>query len=103
MALETRLRRFAWIDDGVGRAAGFNVQAAGTVTGFAADVPGVVAWSLQMIMDRGVETAINVLMTLLARLGAGIGRAGDLRRRYFHPVQIGAGNYSHSHQRCPKR
>jgi len=46
MALETRLGRLARIDDGVGSAAGRNVQAAGPVTGFAPDILGVVAGRL---------------------------------------------------------
>ena len=70
MTLETNFGRFAGIDDGVGRAAGLNMQAAGTVTGFAPDVLGIVAGRLQMIMSRGVEAVKSVFVTLFARLRA---------------------------------
>ena len=98
MTLETHFRRFARIDDRVGRAAGGNVQAARTVAGFAADVLGVVAGRLQMIMRRGIETPELLLMTLLARFRAGVSRPGNLRRRQLHPVDAGAGNHRPSGQ-----
>lgn len=98
VTLKTCLRRFARIDDGIEGAAGFIVKASGTMTGFATDVLGVIAGCLQMIMGRGFKVAIDVLMTLFARLRANIGRSGDLWRCYFHPIQTGAGNHSHSHQ-----
>ena len=99
VTLKTGFRRFAGIEDGVGRAAGFNVQAAGPVTGFAPDVPGIVPGRFQMIMGRGVEAAVDVLMALLARLRADISGAGNLRRREKAAGDGAAGNHHRRHER----
>ena len=53
MAREARFGRLVGIDDRPGTAAGCNVDAAGAVTRFAADILGIVAGSLQMKMGRG--------------------------------------------------
>ena len=90
MALETCLRRFARIDDGVGPAAGCNVHAAGPVTGFTPDILGVVARRLQMIMGRAAEAARDVFMALRARLRADISGSGNLRRWQHHLIEAGA-------------
>jgi len=103
MALETRLRRFAWIDDGSGSAASCNVQAAGSVTGFTPDILGVVAGSLQMIMGRGFEAASDFFMALFARLRADISGSWNLRRRQLDPTDVGAGNHAKSDQRAQQR
>lgn len=102
VTLKTCLRRFAGIDDGVGGAARLIVKAAGAVTRFTADIFGVVARSLQTMVARRLEVAVNLLVTLLARFRAGIGRPGNLRWRHFHPVYAGAGNHPNSSQ-CPEQ
>ena len=45
MALKAGLRRFTRVDDGIARAARLIVQTAGTMTGLAPSVFGVVSWS----------------------------------------------------------
>jgi len=98
MTLKTHLGRFAWIDDGVGRAGKLNVQTARSMAGFASDVLGVVAGRLQMKMRRGVEAAKSLLMTLLACRRADISRAGNLWRSQFHPINAGARNQTDAGQ-----
>jgi len=98
MALETDLRRFAGINDGVGCAAKLNVQTAGTVTGFASDEHRVRARCLQMVMSRGVEAAIGVLMALFARLRTDKSSSGNLRRHHFRPVETAARDHDKAGQ-----
>ena len=102
VTLKTSFRRFAGIDDGVGSAAGFIVKASGTVTRFTADIFCIVARGFQMIVGRGLEIGVNLLMTLRARFRASISRSGNLWRRHFHPVYAGAGNHPNSSQ-CPEQ
>ncbi len=93
MALEAGLRRFARIDDGIGRAARLDVQAAGAVTRFASDILRVVAGRLQPVMGRGDEAFCNVLMACLARIGADKSGPGNLRRRdILRLAHVGARN-----------
>lgn len=100
MALETRLGRFARINDGFGSAAGRDVEAAGPVAGFTSDVLGVVAGGLQMIMGRALEVARDVLMALRARLRADISGSGNLRRQHLDPADVGARNQAQAGQRA---
>lgn len=100
MALKTDLRRFARIDDGVGRAAGFNVKASRPVTGFTTNEHCVGSRRFQMIMSRRVEAVINVLMTLLARFRADISRSRNLWRNHFRPIDAAARNDANAGQRA---
>lgn len=56
MALEARLGRLAWIDDGVARPATLRVKAAGAVAGFAAHVQCVVALGDDPCVRRSVKS-----------------------------------------------
>ena len=92
VALKTRLRRFARVNNCAMRAARLVVNARRTVTGFAADVFGVVARGLQPRMGRSRETSCDVFMALSAGFRSREGSTGDLRRGHGRPVNCRAGN-----------
>src|ERR1700735_180692 len=98
MALETDLRRFAGIKNGVECAARLNMQTAGTVAGFASDEHRVRARCLQMVMSRGVEAEIGVLMALFARLRTDKSGSWNLRRHHFRPVETAARDHDKGSQ-----
>ena len=98
MALETGLGRFARIDDGFGPSAGFNVLAAGPVTGFTTNVLGVVAGSHQMIMGCALEVASDFFMALFAGFRANISGSGNLRRVHQRLTDAGARNHADAGQ-----
>jgi len=56
-----------------------------------------------MKMVCGLETASDLIMALLARLGADISGSGNLRRRQHHPVDAGARNHAKADQRAQQR
>lgn len=82
MTLKTSLGRFARIDDGLGGAARLNVQASRAMTRFASDIFCVVSGCLQLVVTRGVETVINLLMACLAGLRTDKSRPRNLRRSH---------------------
>ena len=76
VTLETRFRRFSWIDDGAGAAAGLDVQTPGPVTRLAAHVLGVFTFCLQSRVRGCSKIANNLFVTGRAFL-----RADKLRTR----------------------
>ena len=76
------LRRFAGVDDGVPRAAALIMNAARAVAGFAAHVEGVCAFGHQLGMRGSWEVAIDVFVTLGARMRPDKLSAGNFRWCY---------------------
>lgn len=74
MALEAGLRRLARIDDGASPATGFDVQASGAVTRFAAHVCGLL-WSFAALFTGLTH---NDLFRLQSRMGGRPKVAHDL-------------------------
>ena len=92
VTLETGLRRSARINDGVARATGLIVQAAGAVAGLAADVLGVVSGRLQPGVSGGLEIARDGLVALRTGLRTDEFSPGNARRRHHGPGNRGAGD-----------
>lgn len=91
MALEAGVGGFEWINDGGASAAGFGVETAGAVAGFAADIDGVGSLGLQAGVGRGVEILGDGLMALGAIVGADVSGSGDVGRRHEGSLDGGAG------------
>src|SRR5690349_17954276 len=64
----------------LGFTAGFGVQAARAVTGFATGVERILPRSDQPRMVRSGKIAVDLIVTLLAFFGANVLRAGNLRQ-----------------------
>jgi hypothetical protein len=92
VTLETRLGMLGGIDDRPRLAARLRVNAAGTVTRFAADVLHVLAGRHQLRVSRIVKPAGDRLMALGAIAGADKFRPRDLRRHDDRAVHHHAGN-----------
>jgi len=83
VTLETGRRRLARIDDeNIAAAAGFHVQTARAVAGFAAHVFGVGALGLQPRVRGGLEITSDRFVTGRAFFGADKFRTGNTRRRH---------------------
>jgi hypothetical protein len=98
MTLETCLGVAARIDDGMGLATRLIVDAGRAVAGFAADVLGVRAFRHQAGVVSRLELSGDLLMALLATLGAHKSRARNLRRCQ-HRAGEGAARDGHGRQR----
>ena len=90
MALETGLRRFPWINDTAGAAAGCNVLAPRSVARFATHLLGVIPFRLQPRMRGGPEVAHDFAVAGIAGIGSDKLGAGNARRRDDGAVGIEA-------------
>jgi len=89
MTLETRRRVITRVDDEIGAAAGFDVFAARTVTGFAAGLAGHRrSFKMNPRVRAGGKFSDDVLMAVRAGLIAHVMRTGNLQRRN-HRVRRG--------------
>jgi hypothetical protein len=98
MTLKAGLRRLIWIDDRVARAAGFVVEAAGTVARLAAHVRGVRSPRDQLRVCRGVKTFGDVFVALRATFRADKLGSGNLRRGHDDPRDTDTGNEDGRHE-----
>ena len=81
MALEAALGGFGWVYDVIFPATGFRVNAARTVTGFAANLGRVRAQGLKPRVRSGIEMFGDVLVAIRTILGTDELSARDLGRR----------------------
>jgi hypothetical protein len=88
VTLETSVRRSPWINDFAFITATRDVQASGTVTGFAAHFLGVISRSFQTSVRRCPEITRDRLMTCLACLGSDEFRAGNAGRRENRAIRF---------------
>ena len=103
MALETTLRGLARIDDRVARTARLIVQAARSMTGFAAHFGGVAAFRFEPRMGGGPESLRDVLVALGASLGSDKSGARNLRRRDQGAIHRRTRNQERPHQQTGDR
>ena len=92
MALEAGFWRLARVDDRTTCAARFRVQAARTVTGFAADILRIVTRRFEAGVSSHLEITHGILMALFTSFRADVGRAGNARWRHQGAVDGAAGN-----------
>ena len=100
VTLETRLRRFARIDDRVRRAAAFHVQTTGPMTRLATDVLRVLSLRFQSCVRRCSEVARDPFVACGAFLGADELRAGNAGWRKNCSVGGAAGQKNDGKRGC---
>lgn len=79
-------RRFARIDDGMGRPARFRMQTAGAMTRFATNLRSIDARRFKLRVSGRMKCLGNFLVTLGARFAAHESGARNVRRRDHHPA-----------------
>jgi hypothetical protein len=94
------LRRFARIDDGIARATGLIVNAAGTVARFTAHVEGVGAFSHQFCVGGGGKVSTDIFVALGARVRSDELSSGNFGRSNDGAGYCCAGEQRDSGNRC---